>query len=148
MLNVRDEFTYEAILAEADKPTGEKDVIEGPEQSSTGAAGDGESEELEHEGDDESADPAPFHLAPIATAPDNEVTTTRTTLSEIHSVLTRTSTAAYTRERFEVEQAIAAEKTKSIAIAPTKTTDGVILVDWYTTDDPANPQNWPTSKKA
>jgi hypothetical protein len=50
-------------------------------------------EELEHDGDDESADPAPFHLAPISTAPDSEVTTTRTTLSAIHSVLTRTSTA-------------------------------------------------------
>ena len=27
-------------------------------------------------------------------------------------------------------------------IAPVKTADGTILVDWYTTDDPANPQNW------
>jgi DHA1 family multidrug resistance protein-like MFS transporter len=29
-----------------------------------------------------------------------------------------------------------------------KTTGGIILVDWYTTDDPENPQNWPSSKKA
>jgi DHA1 family multidrug resistance protein-like MFS transporter len=72
---------------------------------------------------------------------------TRTNRSEIRSILTRTSTAAYTLERFKVEQAISAEKTKSIAIAPTKTRDGVILVDWYTTDDPSNPQNWPASKK-
>jgi DHA1 family multidrug resistance protein-like MFS transporter len=43
----------------------------------------------------------------------------------------------YTHERFDVEQALSAEKTKSIAIAPTKTKDGIILVDWYTTDDPA-----------
>jgi DHA1 family multidrug resistance protein-like MFS transporter len=61
--------------------------------------------------------------------------------------LSRTSTAPYTRERFDVEEGIAAEKTKSVIIAPTKTTDGVILVDWYTTDDPANPQNWAPSKK-
>jgi len=27
-------------------------------------------------------------------------------------------------------------------IVPVKTADGTILVDWYTTDDPANPQNW------
>jgi len=27
-------------------------------------------------------------------------------------------------------------------IVPAKTTDGIILVDWYSTDDPANPQNW------
>jgi DHA1 family multidrug resistance protein-like MFS transporter len=62
--------------------------------------------------------------------------------------LTRTSTRAYTRERFDVEQALSTEKSKSVAIAPTKTTDGVILVDWYTTDDPANPQNWASSKKS
>jgi DHA1 family multidrug resistance protein-like MFS transporter len=34
------------------------------------------------------------------------------------------------------------------AIAPTKTADGLILVDWYTADDPANPQNWSQAKKA
>ena len=32
-------------------------------------------------------------------------------------------------------------------IAPTLTSDGVILVDWYTTDDPENPQNWSFAKK-
>lgn len=61
--------------------------------------------------------------------------------------MSRTSTKPYTPERFDVEQAIAAEKTKSAVIAPTKTLDGTILVDWYTTDDPENPQNWPASKK-
>ena len=33
-------------------------------------------------------------------------------------------------------------------ITPARTSDGTILVDWYTTDDPANPQNWSTGKKA
>lgn len=33
-------------------------------------------------------------------------------------------------------------------IAPTRTADGTILVDWYTTDDPENPQNWTHKKKA
>lgn len=46
-------------------------------------------------------------------------------------------TAPNYNERSDVEQNIAAEKTKSIALAPTKTSDGTILVDWYTTDDPA-----------
>ena len=32
-------------------------------------------------------------------------------------------------------------------IQPQKTSDGRTLVDWYTTDDPANPQNWSTGKK-
>ncbi|KAN0095330.1 major facilitator superfamily transporter [Hyaloscypha variabilis] len=130
----------EALLAEENKPLEEKDDTQTPEPE---GAEKTESEDPEVDGEDEAEDPTPFHLAPIATAPDNE----RTTNSEAHSVLTRTSTAAYTRERFDVEQAIAAEKTKSIAIAPTKTRDGVILVDWYTTDDPANPQNWQPRKK-
>lgn len=34
-----------------------------------------------------------------------------------------------------------------MVLAPTKTADGTILVDWYTTDDPANPQNWGMGKK-
>ncbi|KAF4988750.1 hypothetical protein F66182_16683, partial [Fusarium sp. NRRL 66182] len=33
-------------------------------------------------------------------------------------------------------------------IAPTKTTDGTVLVDWYTSHDPENPQNWSSAKKA
>ena len=61
--------------------------------------------------------------------------------------MSRTSTRPYTQERFDVEQAMEAEKTKSIAMAPTKTADGTILVDWYTTDDPANPQNWSKARK-
>ena len=93
-------------------------------------------------------DPAPYHLASIVTAQDHHgITPTRTQHSELHSVLSRTATRPYTRERFDVEQQLAAEKMKSIVIGPTKTSDGTILVDWYTTDDPANPQNWPASRK-
>jgi DHA1 family multidrug resistance protein-like MFS transporter len=54
----------------------------------------------------------------------------------------------YSRERFDVEQVLSVQKTKSVVLAPRKTADGTILVDWYSTDDPANPQNWPSSKKA
>jgi MFS transporter, DHA1 family, multidrug resistance protein len=39
-------------------------------------------------------------------------------------------------------------RTKSIPIAPQKTSDGIILVDWYTNDDPANPKNWSSLKKS
>lgn len=45
------------------------------------------------------------------------------------------------------EQEIELQRTKSIPIVPEKTNDGVVLVDWYTTDDPANPQNWSKLKK-
>ena len=60
---------------------------------------------------------------------------------------TRESTRPYTEERLEVEAGLAVERTKSIAIMPTKTSDGTILVDWYTSDDPANPQNWSNKKR-
>ena len=59
----------------------------------------------------------------------------------------RTATIPYTEERFEVEQTLALERTKTLPIAPTKTVDGNILVDWYTTDDPENPQNWSNLKR-
>lgn len=67
------------------------------------------------------------------------------------AALTRTksreATSPYTPERFDVEQQLSLERTQSRVIVPKKTADGVILVDWYTTDDQANPQNWSTRKK-
>jgi DHA1 family multidrug resistance protein-like MFS transporter len=33
-------------------------------------------------------------------------------------------------------------------IIPEKTADGIVLVDWYNTDDQDNPQNWSFKKKA
>jgi DHA1 family multidrug resistance protein-like MFS transporter len=62
--------------------------------------------------------------------------------------LKRTETLPYTAQRLEVEQRLELEKRLSRPINPTKTSDGLILVDWYTTDDPANPQNWSGPKKA
>lgn len=86
-------------------------------------------------------------MAAIATQPDNEMARTQTQKSEAHSVLSRSSTRPYTRERHDAEQGLEIAKTRSTAMAPTKTADGTILVDWYSTDDPANPQNWAGSKK-
>ena len=61
---------------------------------------------------------------------------------------TREQTTPYSVERFEVEQDEAIERQQgSSIIAPQRTADGIILVDWYTTDDPANPQNWGSWKK-
>lgn len=39
------------------------------------------------------------------------------------------------------------ERTMNRPIIPTKSSDGTIPVDWYTTDDPENPQNWSPWKK-
>ena len=60
---------------------------------------------------------------------------------------TRESTTPYSNERLAVEEELAVERTKSVPVIPMKTSDGTILVDWYTTDDPANPQNWSSWKK-
>ena len=62
--------------------------------------------------------------------------------------LQRTATLPYTAERLAIERSLEVEKTKSRPVAPTKLEDGTILVDWYLTDDPANPQNWSQKKKA
>ncbi|KAI4121999.1 MAG: hypothetical protein LQ338_006050 [Usnochroma carphineum] len=70
---------------------------------------------------------------------------------DLEVALTRTksreNTQQWTEERFEIERELSLERTKSIPVAPTKTADGNILVDWYTTDDPANPQNWSRAKR-
>lgn len=82
---------------------------------------------------------------------------TRETIKSIHSgadieaALTRTKsrqdTQAWTEDRLEVEKELSLERTKTLPIAPTKTADGNVLVDWYTTDDPSNPQNWSNKKR-
>lgn len=59
----------------------------------------------------------------------------------------RESTKPYTEERLEIEAELQIERTKSLAIVPQRTSDGNILVDWYTTDDAANPQNWSNGKR-
>ncbi|KAL8809569.1 MAG: hypothetical protein Q9223_007907 [Gallowayella weberi] len=71
---------------------------------------------------------------------------------DLEATLTRTksreNTQQWTEERLEIERELSIERTKSIPVAPTKTADGHILVDFYTTDDPANPQNWSNPKRA
>jgi MFS transporter, DHA1 family, multidrug resistance protein len=42
----------------------------------------------------------------------------------------------------------AMKRLQSRPIEPETKEDGTILVDWYTTDDPENPQNWSNKKKA
>ncbi|RFU30564.1 hypothetical protein B7463_g5761, partial [Scytalidium lignicola] len=59
----------------------------------------------------------------------------------------RLETTPYTEERLEIEAELAIARTKSKSLAPRKTSDGHILVDWYKTDDPENPQNWSNNKR-
>lgn len=59
----------------------------------------------------------------------------------------RLETTPYTEDRLEIEAELAIHRTQTKPIVPVKTSDGIVLVDWYTTDDPANPQNWTNSKR-
>jgi DHA1 family multidrug resistance protein-like MFS transporter len=67
------------------------------------------------------------------------------------NTLSRASTQAslpLTEARLEADEQHDIEKIKSIPIAPKKTKDGAILVDWYYTDDKENPHNWSNRKRA
>jgi len=134
----------ETLLEQEDNaaPSAEKAPQHTPASESDNEVNEKQTDkELDDDETDQRQDPTPFHLESVRTQPDVEATRTCTKGSSIHRELTRTSTAPYTQERFDIEQGIEAERTTSIAIAPTKTADGTILVDWYTIDDPANPQN-------
>lgn len=58
------------------------------------------------------------------------------------------TTMQFTEARLEADEQHEIEKVKSIPIAPRKTQDGSILVDWYYTDDSENPHNWSNRKRA
>lgn len=89
-----------------------------------------------------SPSPAPtekdFELAPVTTARTGlSRVDTRVTMERIHT-------------RRDLEQAYTTatlEKGPTVPIIPEKLDDGTILVDWYNTDDPDNPQNWSLAKK-
>ena len=70
------------------------------------------------------------------------------------SSLRRTTTIAaleHAETRADLEAAFTAAsmpREPTRAIVPQRTSDGITLVDWYTTDDPENPQNWSLGKKS
>ena len=72
----------------------------------------------------------------------------REQLPGFERVISRLDTREWTEERIEIELRDAADRVVSRPIAPTKTSNGAVLVDWYTTDDPANPLNWSFGKKS
>lgn len=92
--------------------------------------------------------PTPPHdiekTVPLTEIPPRHDLEARLTLTRTKS---RTNTAPFSEERLEVENELALERTKTIPIVPQKTSDGNVLVDWYSTDDPANPQNWSNGKR-
>lgn len=86
----------------------------------------------------------------LETAKDLEKShTLKSTMSRVNtkSALSQAATRADLEEAFRAAT-IDLSKEPSRPIIPEKTADGTILVDWYTTDDPENPQNWSQGKKA
>lgn len=49
--------------------------------------------------------------------------------------------------RLEADEIHNLEKQQSIPVAPQRTKDGAILVDWYFTDDDSDPHNWTNMKR-
>lgn len=54
---------------------------------------------------------------------------------------------AFNEARLELDEMAEVTRTKSIPIVPKQTKTGAILVDWYYTDDQANPHNWSNRKR-
>lgn len=99
------------------------------------------------------------HLERMETAEDVEFHRTETQRSDLEkavtnrSHLTKTatrSTLGRIHSRADLDEAF---RVASLArpptqpIVPERTHDGIILVDFYTTDDPENPQNWTLRRK-
>jgi DHA1 family multidrug resistance protein-like MFS transporter len=76
--------------------------------------------------------------------------TQHTARTQISRVGTKTALAkSISRADLEQQFSLATvERGPTRPIKPEKLDDGTILVDWYTTDDPENPQNWSFGKKA
>jgi DHA1 family multidrug resistance protein-like MFS transporter len=94
------------------------------------------------------------HLEQIATqyeeaGPHMEKIRTVRSTTGIERVGTRTA-LSQSRTRADLEAAFTQASLApqpSAPIIPAVLDDGTILVDWYTTDDPENPQNWSLRKK-
>lgn len=77
------------------------------------------------------------------------IRTNHTARTQISRVGTRTALSkSISRADLEQQFSLASvERGPSRPIEPAKKDDGTVLVDWYTTDDAANPQNWRFGKK-
>lgn len=92
---------------------------------------------------------APLDRVPTAQegAQYEAINATRSRRSQ-HSHMSRSASRSANRADLELALSNAtAEKGPSRPIVPTRTHDGIVLVDWYADDDPENPQNWVFRKK-
>jgi DHA1 family multidrug resistance protein-like MFS transporter len=66
---------------------------------------------------------------------------------EIHRTTSHGGGPAMNDARLAEDEMHEISRTKSVPIVPKVTKSGAILVDWYYTDDPANPHNWSNRKR-
>lgn len=115
-----------------------------------------------HESAGEGANTEPVALEKIDTLPISLARPTSSSSSSSNHEgalhLHPTHTLPWTPARLEAEidlhkshtnqTASPSHPTAATPIVPTKTLANAVLVDWYTTSDPSNPQNWSQAKKA
>lgn len=100
-----------------------------------------------HEKDETDIERPP--LSTTKTAPDLERGGASPALTRTKSLAQRFNTTEELTEAYHEVLRLETIKTQpSKALKPEKTADNRTLVTWYTTDDPANPQNWSPKKKA
>ena len=94
------------------------------------------------EPDPQSSTPASQESDGLEKAVTKDLTLQRTnTRTELEKITTRADLErAYTEATLELDP--------NLPVIPETLDDGTILVTWYDTSDPANPQNWSSSKKA
>ena len=95
-------------------------------------------------------DPEPEAPESLTTSSTEQQPRADADLERLQLVITSSSvqTTPFTNELLQIERQLDIQCTKSIPVTPQKTADGTVLIDWYTTDDPENPQNWSSFKKA
>lgn len=134
--------TVSTPLSPAESPAGESEKAALPKKDSAEPLPQDEAPAHRPESIEKVSSPATpatekdFDLTQIATTGLSRVDT-RVTIEKIHT-------------RRDLEQAYTTatlEKGPTRPIIPETLDDGTILVDWYNTDDPENPQNWSLRKK-
>lgn len=128
----------------AEHPSGE---VEKPEPENAGDVAPLPQDEARPHRPESIEEPSP--LPTPATEKDFDLTqiaTSRTGLSRVDTRVTMEK--IHTRRDLEQAYTTATlEKGPTMPIIPEKLEDGTVLVDWYDTDDPENPQNWSLRKK-
>jgi DHA1 family multidrug resistance protein-like MFS transporter len=92
-------------------------------------------------------DPADSGKTESPEGPSTPPVVTREEEPHLSQARCRQPSVLWTEQRLELDQQLELEKTKSRPVWLSKPTDGTILVDWYSIDDPENPQNWSQGKK-